>query len=191
MSPHEIPVPGLAADFGAGLRALVPVLETERLRLRAPRLEDFPVWVEVFTGEAGHFLGGHVSDPPFDRVDAFTEFVATAGLWLLRGHGPWTVETHTGEVLGFVLVGFEPGDLEPELGYLFRPAAEGKGYATEAATAARAWALDVARLPALVSYIAPANARSSALARRLGARLDGMHAGCEVWRHAPLTERPA
>lgn len=190
MIPHETPIPGPAADFADRLAALVPVLETPRLRLRAPRLGDMPAWAEVFMGPSAQFLGGHVTGSPEDRDGAFTEFAATAALWLLRGHGPWAVETREGEVMGFVLIGFEPGDREPELGYLFLPKGEGKGYAFEAATAARDWALGPMRLPSLVSYIDPANARSRRLAQRLGAWRDGSVDGCEVWRHAPLSERP-
>jgi RimJ/RimL family protein N-acetyltransferase len=91
--------------------------------------------------------------------------------------------------VGFVLIGFEPGDLEPELGWLFLPAAEGQGYAAEAATAARHHALSVLGLPSLVSYIDPANDRSARLAARLGARRDGEVDGADVWRHAPLSDR--
>jgi RimJ/RimL family protein N-acetyltransferase len=131
-------------------------------------MDDFEAWAEVLCGPAGSWLDG-----PFDRDAAFVEFAASVGLWLLRGHGVWTVEASAdGAVLGFVLIGFEPGDAEPELGYLFRPAAEGQGFATEAATAALAHARDTLRLAALVSYVAPGNHRSAALAKRLGARRD-------------------
>ncbi len=103
IAPHECPIPGPAADFAATLAAQLPVIETARLRLRAPRLADFDAWAEIFGGPAGPQLGG-----PFDRDDAFTDFAATCGLWLLRGHGVWTVEPKVGgEVLGFVLIGFE------------------------------------------------------------------------------------
>ena len=181
MSPHERPIAGPAADFAATLRAALPVLETARTRLRAPELGDFDLWAEIVTGPAGADIGG-----PFSREDAFTEFCAAVSLWLLRGHGLWTVEDRDGhEVLGFVLVGFEPGDLEPELGYLFRAAATGKGYAAEAAGAARDHALGAAGLPSLVSYVAPENAPSARLAERLGGWRDGEVDGCQVWRHAP------
>lgn len=181
MIPHETPLPGPAADFAAGLAARLPVLETARLRLRAPVLADSAAWAEIFCGPAGENLGG-----PFSREEAFTEFAATCGLWLLRGHGLWTAEARdSGRVLGFVLIGFEPGDDEPELGYLFLPEAEGQGYATEAAIAARDHALEVMGLPRLVSYIAPGNARSCAVARRLGALREGLLDGAEIWRHHP------
>jgi RimJ/RimL family protein N-acetyltransferase len=180
-APHEIAVPGPAAAFAAALSAQLPVIETGRLRLRAPGLADFPLWADIFTGPAGTHLGG-----PFDRDDAFTEYAAAVGLWFLRGHGVWAVDTREGELVGFVLVGFEPGDAEPELGYLFASAAHGKGYATEAAAAARAYAVD--RLPSLVSYIDPANTPSRRVVARLGAHPDGLRDGAEVWRHHPATE---
>ncbi len=181
MTPHEHPIPGPAADFAAELSACLPVLETDRTRLRAPRLSDFDAWAEVLTGPATAFLGG-----PFTRDQAFVEFGAAIGMWLLRGFGPWTVELRNGgAVLGFVMLGFEPGDLEPELGYLFLAVAEGQGLAHEAAEAARNHALTVLRLPSLVSYVAPGNTRSDALALRLGAHEDGVTGDCTIWRHHP------
>jgi hypothetical protein len=64
-APHEIAVPGPAADFAARLSAQLPVIETARLRLRAPSLADFDAWAEIFTGPAGPHLGG-----PFSRDEA-------------------------------------------------------------------------------------------------------------------------
>jgi RimJ/RimL family protein N-acetyltransferase len=176
---HERPVPGPAADFAAILAKQLPVIETDRLRLRAPALSDFDAWAEIFTGPAGLHLGG-----PFDRDDAFTEFAATCGLWLLRGHGLWTVEPKAaGEVLGFVLIGFEPGDQEPELGYLFRSGAEGQGYASEAALALRDHAFLTLDLDRLVSYIDSDNLRSIRVAERLGAIQAADFKGAQVWIH--------
>ena len=184
-APHETPIIGPAADFGASLGAQLPVIETARLRLRAPRLEDFDAWAEILCGPSGPHLGG-----PFSRDDAFTEFLAACGTWLLRGHGVWTVEPLAGDVvLGFVLLGFEPGDDEPELGYLFRPLAEGRGFATEAALAAREHAFSVLRLDRLASYVASENTRSARLAARLGAVLENESDGSQVWVHRPALAR--
>lgn len=185
-APHEIAIPGPAAAFAATLSGMLPEIQTARLRLRAPRMDDFDAWAEILTGPAAPHLGG-----PFDRDEAFIEFLASCGTWLLRGHGPWTVELkHGGDVLGFVLIGFEPGDAEPELGYLFRPAAEGRGYATEAVQAARAHAFTALGLTRVVSYIAPENAASARLARRVGAVQDGLHDGSQVWVHRPVAQDP-
>lgn len=176
IAPHELPLAVPASP--------IPTLSTARLTLRAPALNDFPHWAEVFCGPAGPFLGG-----PFTRDDAFLAFTGAVGLWHVRGFGPWAVDrTADGITLGFVLIGFEPGDLEPELGFLFRPIAEGQGFATEAAAAVRDHAFTVWGLPRLVSYIDPQNTRSAALAQRLGARRQGVHDGCEVWVHRPVAE---
>lgn len=179
MIPHERPVPGPAAAFAVALSAHLPAVETPRLRLRAPVLEDFGPWAEICLGASGAFLGG-----PFSRDDAFVNFMASVGTWPLRGFGPWAVDHRAdGETVGFVVLGFEPGDREPELGFLFRPMAEGRGLAFEAACVVRDHARDVMRLPSLVSYVDPRNHRSQRLATRLGAVRDGAVDGCDVWRH--------
>ena len=178
MSPHETPTAGNASDFASALANRLPLLETERLRLRAPTLEDFPVWAQILCGPAGPHLGG-----PFTREEAFTEFCAVTGMWLLRGHGLWSVEDATETLLGFVHLGFEPGDQEPELGFLFSEGAEGKGYAQEAARALKDHALNELVMPSLVSYVDPANTRALRLAERLGASREADLDGATVWRH--------
>lgn len=165
--PHEIPPTGASAALAHHLRALVPELETPRTRLRAMRIEDFPAWAEILCSERARWMDG-----PYGRDDAFVEFEATAGAWLLRGHGGWTVaDRGTDEALGFVCLNMEPSDRETELGFFFRAASEGRGLALEAAAAARDWAW-AQGLPSLVSYVDPGNARSAALAQRLGAGRD-------------------
>ncbi|GAB1377760.1 GNAT family N-acetyltransferase [Pararhodobacter aggregans] len=179
-APHETPIPGPAQDAARAIAAHVPVLRTARLVLRAPRLEDFPVYAEILTGPRAEPMGEVLT-----RADAWDDWCRLVSLWLLRGHGIWTLETLAGETAGFVLIGFEPGDLEPELGWFLTEAHEGQGLAEEAAQAVLAHAWGPLGLTTLVSYIAPDNARSRALARRLGAAPLETHDGCEVWRHHP------
>lgn len=169
-----------AAQAGQ-VAASVPVLRTARLVLRAPVLSDFAAWAEIVCSERAVHIGG-----PFGEAEAWDDFCRAVAVWMLRGHGLWTVTVGEGEVAGFVLVGFEPGDAGPELGFLFRQQYEGKGLAAEAAAAARDHAFDVLGLPALESYVAPENTRSARLAARLGAEcLPGLLDGSQVWRHDP------
>ncbi|MCA0203531.1 MAG: GNAT family N-acetyltransferase [Proteobacteria bacterium] len=175
---HETPIAGPAQDAARALAAHVPVLRTARLVLRAPRLEDFPAYAAILTGPRAEPMGERLT-----REEAWSDWCRLVGLWLLRGHGIWTLETGTAEVAGFALIGFEPGDLEPELGWFLAADHEGQGLAQEAARAVLAHARDALGMASLVSYIAPDNDRSRALAQRLGAARDGTHAGCEVWRH--------
>lgn len=169
MTPaHEVSMPGQAADLAPRLRAGVPVVDTPRLRLRAPVLEDFPVYAGIACGPRGAGIGG-----PMTREDAFDDFAKMVAGWLLRGHGLWTIDPRAGGApLGFVLIGFEPGDREPELGFMLTEAAEGRGIAAEAAAAARDHGFGALGLPSMASYIARGNARSQALAERLDARLE-------------------
>ncbi|MEM8731086.1 MAG: GNAT family N-acetyltransferase [Pseudomonadota bacterium] len=178
---------GPAAERAAGMRAEIPVLETERLTLRAPVLEDFQTYAEIVLSPRGRHLD------ITSRDDAWYDFAAACGNWLLRGHGIWTVtDTAQGATLGFVLLGFEPGDGEPELGYLLSEAAEGQGIGHEAAQAVLHHARTALHLPRLVSYVDVANDRSIALAQRLGGRRDDACAEADdttlVFRHLP--DRP-
>lgn len=165
-APHEIPSYGPAATLAANLQALVPPLGTDRLLLRAPRIDDFDLFAGIACSGRGAGIGG-----PLSRDAAWAEFMQMTGTWYLRGHGCWTV-CHSGRAIGFVLIGFEPGDLEPELGFLFDAGSEGRGFAFEAARAVMDHARDDLGLATLVSYVAQDNARSVSLALRLGGARD-------------------
>lgn len=173
----ETPRPGAAALFALGLQEKLPTLRTTRLILRAPRVTDFEVYAEIACSERGKHLGG-----PLSREDAWADFAQMTSTWLLHGHGIWTIG-HQGAIAGFVLLGFEPGDMEPELGFVLTAEAEGNGLATEAADAARTHAFETLGWNTLVSYIDPANTRSQATARRLGAVPEGMQGDARVWRY--------
>lgn len=178
-----LPPSGAAARAAAMHRASVPVIETARLRLRAPSLDDLPDWTAVFL-EA-------FAEPGDDPDRAWAEFSYYTAGWMLHGHGLWTVERLSdGARTGFVLVGLEWGDEEPELGYMTLPPYRRHGYAEEAATAARDFGLGL--LGDLVSYVDPGNPASDALAARLGAARDAKAearlqardgAPVHVWRH--------
>lgn len=185
-APHETPPVGAAADLAAAVSARVPVIDTLRLHMRPMRLTDFPAWAEILCSDRSVYMDG-----PYDRDDAYTEFAASVGSWMLHGHGFWTVTDKAGAVVGFVGINMEPSDNEHELGYFLRAAAEGRGYAREACYAARDWAF-AHGLTDLVSYVDPANERSCAVALSLGAVRDPAaeavydgtpNAGVAVWRH--------
>ncbi|MCV3271781.1 GNAT family N-acetyltransferase [Roseobacter sinensis] len=173
----ETPRPGPAAAFALQLQGELPLLVTDRLLLRAPKVEDFEAFARIACSARGQYLGG-----PMTREDAWSDFTQMTATWLLHGHGVWTIG-RSGEIAGFVLLGFEPGDLDPELGFLLLPEAEGEGIAFEAATAARSHAFDSLGWTALVSYIDPANTRAQRLADRLGGVRDGMVEDAQVWRY--------
>ena len=186
MTPrHELPTAGPATEIAAMFQALVPMIATERFMLRAPKLSDFPACAEIACSERGKFIGG-----PMSREDAWYEFISMVAGWSLHGHGGFTIEDPVGfKVLGFVVLGLEPGDNEVELGYALVEDAEGKGVATETALAVRDWAARELGLTGLVSYIDPDNIGSVAVATRLKAVRDPKaeaalsEPGTHVYRH--------
>ncbi|MEL6464630.1 MAG: GNAT family N-acetyltransferase [Pseudomonadota bacterium] len=160
--PCETRRSGAASLFAIALQGHLPTLATNRLILRAPRVTDFDTYAQIVCTKRGKHLGG-----PMSREDAWHDFSQMTSTWLLHGHGLWTIGD-AGDIAGFVVLGFEPGDQEPELGFMLTTQAEGTGVGFEAAQAALTHAFDTLGWSTLVSYIDPANARSIKLAQRLG-----------------------
>lgn len=162
----------------------IPVLETERLRLRPIRVDDFAAFASHAASPRSAFTTGRIEDFPTQR----RIFGYLGSSWLLRGYGSFVLERKdSAGAIGFAGLWHPVGWPEPEIGWsIWDAAAEGKGYAYEAARAciADAFARDLA---SVVSYIHPDNARSIALAERLGAARDTAAAapktGDLVYRH--------
>lgn len=146
-----------------------PQLETERLILRLPRIEDFDRYAEMFACEESRHIGG-----PLTRGDAWRRFLQMPGAWMLQGFAMFSVvEKASGLWLGQAGPWRPEGWPGTEVGYAFHPDAWGKGYATEACAAAMDWAFDVLGWTEVIHSIAPGNTASQAVARRLGSRNRG------------------
>ena len=167
-------------------------LQTGRLVLRRPAAGDWPAFRDFMDSDrAVHFgMQGDVGR-------SFRAFAAELGHWDIFGYGMWAV-TLRGDDTALGLIGpWTPPDWpEPEIGWMiFDAATEGTGIATEAARAARTHAFNVLGWQTAVSYIAPDNTRSIALAEKLGAVRDpkaavpARYPDSGVWRHpAPQTD---
>ena len=131
----------------ASLSVQVPVLETQRLILREPRLADFDAYADFSASSRADFVGG-----PMDRAQAWRRFASGIGHWILRGFGLWTIEDKTtGAVAGRTGLIAHEGWPETELGWQIYDGFEGQGYAHEAAMAARHQAYHVMGLPPMIS----------------------------------------
>ncbi|MFK7869155.1 MAG: GNAT family N-acetyltransferase [Roseobacter sp.] len=163
-----------------------PVLETERLTLRAFGAQDLPAAVAFFTTDRAQFVGGGADK---DETHAFRVLSILIGHWVINGFGTFAaVEKSTGATVGAFGPWFPKGWPEREIGWsLWRTEDEGKGLATEAARATLAYAFNALGWQTAVSYIAPANHASQAVAGRLDAVRDASAtppgAGTLVFRH--------
>lgn len=168
------------------------VLETPRLILRAPCAGDVAPFVAFLRSDRAGFVGG-----PVDAAKAWRATGHFIGHWVMRGFGMFVaVRRDTGAPVGTAGPWFPEGWAEPEIGWtIWSGADEGQGYAAEAARAALGFAYDTLGWTTAISYIDPDNARSRALARRLGCVIDAdvappSDAPCIVYRHPGPEHRP-
>ena len=143
-------------------------LETERLILRVPSLDDLDRWAEMTAdATAARFIGGVQPRPVVWRmilqmigawhatgISMFSVIEKARGVWIGRV-GPW-------QPLGW------PGT---EVGWGLHPDAWGRGFALEAAIASMNYAFESLQWSEVIHCINPENAASRAVAQRLGARL--------------------
>ena len=145
---------------------LGPTLETDRLILRPPIAEDLDGW-EAFGAdpETMRFIGG--VQP---RAAVWRAHAMMAGSWALHGFGMFAViEKSTGRWIGRLGPWRPEGWPGTEVGWGLLRSAWGRGYASEGAIAAMDWAVDVLGWTDIIHVIAPDNAASTSVARRLGA----------------------
>ena len=146
-----------------------PVIETARLTLRPPRMEDFPRWAETMAHPSAKFVGG-----PMVPEVAWRGFMTMAGAWSLTGVAMFSlIEKSTGLWLGRIGPWRPLGWPGNEVGWGVHPDAAGKGYAFEAAVAAMDYAFDVLDWGDVIHCIDPANTPSKRLAERLGSTMLG------------------
>ncbi|HEY1613409.1 MAG TPA: GNAT family N-acetyltransferase [Rhizomicrobium sp.] len=162
----------------SGFRKLIGrpanALETDRLALRRHRRSDFgdcqAMWSD---SDVMRYLGGR----PFTREECWARLLRYAGHWDLLGFGFWAViEKASGRFAGEIGFANFERDIEPsfdgapEIGWVFMPWAQGRGYATEAARAVTAWGDAKFGSSRTVCIISPDNVPSLRVAEKSGYR---------------------
>ena len=147
--------------------AAMTVLTTQRLVLREMTGADLDHIAALF-GDAEVM---RYYPKPMTREEAHAWVVWNQRLYRSHGFGLWAmVLRDTGEFAGDC--GLTPqyvdGVKEIEVGYHVRTSLQGRGYATEAAAAARDFARDKLLLSRLIAIINPANTPSRRVAAKIG-----------------------
>lgn len=165
-------------DLSPPTRGALPAVTTARLHLRRPLPDDLDALAAVFEQEA-------VWHWPFRRGRTREETAAfldrTIRHWDTLGYGLWlVVDLAAGRVVGYAglsVPAFLPEILPAvEVGWRLEPAVWGRGYATEAATAALDEAFSALGLAEVCSLPEPSNLASVRVCERLGMRRDRIYA---------------
>jgi RimJ/RimL family protein N-acetyltransferase len=152
----------------------VPILETERLKLRGHRLEDFECCAAMWADPGvTRYIGGK----PLTEEESWARLLRYAGHWALMGFGYWVAEEKaTGSFVGEVGFADYKRDLTPslkgvpEIGWVLASSAHGRGYATEAVRAAVEWGDRNFHTDRTACIIAPENLASIRVAEKCGYR---------------------
>ena len=167
-----------------------PTLRTERLLLRAHRMQDLDD-LAAFHGDPE--VVRYVPWPVRDRAATEETLRTKLGQTVLAEHGQWLVLAvelrDTGTVVGEVLLKWA-SDRQGELGFAFGRDHQGQGYAAEA-VAAVCDHLRAGGVPRLRAFVEPGNARSRRLMERLGfTAVDGGAPGGELCYERPAPAAP-
>jgi RimJ/RimL family protein N-acetyltransferase len=166
------------------LAPAIPVIETARLRLRGWRESDLDSFAAFWAdAQTAYFVGGAKS-----REESWRALAMQLGHWSLRGYGLFALEEKaSGAFAGWCGPYAPEGWPEPEIGWALAKPFHGRGYATEAARAARDFAYASLGWSTAISLIDPDNRPSLRVAERLGARRCGAFhlrgVDVDVYRH--------
>ena len=152
----------------------IPIIETERLRLRPYSLDDFDAYAAMWQDpKVYRFIGG----VPFTREASWSRFLRQIGLWHHLGFGFFALEhkasgAFAGEC-GFhdlrrAIVPSIEGTMET--GWGLTAPMQGQGLAEEAVRAAIGWASANGKGDRLTAIIDPDNGASLRVAEKLGFR---------------------
>lgn len=166
------------------------MLETARLRLRAPTVDDFERIHALTDSDAMRVYLGR--EPP-TREDSFARLLRSAGCFHLFGWGTFMVESKAdGAFVGScglfrAMRGLGPDfDPYPEAGWVIAQAFWGQGHASEAMAAILDWYDQVHGDQPVVAIISPGNLPSERVADKLGFRPIGLatYKGDEIMRYS-------
>lgn len=141
------------------------VIETPRLILKVPTLEEFEPWCAFMAdAEAAQYIGK--AQPPSVVWRAICSII---GAWQTSGSGMFSAfEKDSGRWIGRLGPWAPHGWPGNEVGWGVIREMWGKGYAMEGAIASMDYAVDVLGWTDIIHSIHPDNAASQKLARRLG-----------------------
>jgi RimJ/RimL family protein N-acetyltransferase len=151
----------------------MPTLRTQRLDLQAMVLTDLEWYAECAAdAEVMRYIG---IAGPLTFAQAKERLERYVRCWEENGLGMFSVRPR-GQDVPIGWAGLQPlaGTTEIEVGYAFRKAAWGRGFATEVASALVQWGFEERGLDRIVAVASSENEGSRRVMDKLGMRYEGM-----------------
>ena len=143
----------------------IPNLHTERLILRAPAAEDFPVYRDFYADAAASAMYGG----PLSPEQARDKLKRDLDHWQRHGHGMWSIVVRdSGTMVGGCGLIWPNDWPRRELTWWIIPEGRRNGYALEASRAVILWGYDALGWDLVETHMKDDNHAARALADRLG-----------------------
>jgi RimJ/RimL family protein N-acetyltransferase len=144
------------------------ILQTERLNLRTVSVDDAPFYLGLLNEPSWI---QNIGDRNVRTLEQARQAIldGPVAMQAQRGHSLYVVERKD-DLAAMGLCGLIKRDalVDVDIGYAFRPAYWGQGYAFEAAQAVMQYAKDSVGLKRLAAITSPENGSSNRLLRKLG-----------------------
>lgn len=152
----------------------LPVLETERLRLRHPHSEDAEDVFSIFGDPVAMRYWSH--EPHIDLAESAAYIESIQKGFAGRSLFQWAVtEPDDDRLIGTVtLLNRDPTNRHAEVGYMLKPALWGRGYASEAVRGVLGFGFQHMDLHRVEAELDPRNEASARLLERLGFKREGL-----------------
>lgn len=154
--------------------ATLPVLETQRLRLREYRADDVAAMFALYSDPR---VMRYWSFPPWQELAQAEAYIARVRAETADGRVmPWVVAAREDDRLvgTATLYGLNREQRRSEIGYSLSPAEQGRGIASEALRAVLAYCFDELGFGRVEADVDPRNTASCRLLERLGFRHEGL-----------------
>lgn len=143
-----------------------PILETQRLILRASVVEDASDLYKMDADpEVQRYTGDIIPASVADTIERIRNYPD----YKKYGYGRWTtVLKETGEIIGWCGLKYLDDIDETDLGYRWKPKHWNKGYATEASLACLQYGFYELKLPQIIAQVLKENGASIRVLEKVG-----------------------
>jgi RimJ/RimL family protein N-acetyltransferase len=162
----------------------IPTLHTPHLTLRPFVAEDAAELYAINQQPGVLRYFPNPTPPPLEKVERFVAYQQKH--WQTYGYGNWAVvPQETGCFGGWAGLQYLAETEETEVGYLLAPHLWGKGYASEAASAAIKFGFEHFDFPEIIALVHPDNVASLRVASKCGLQVieKKVYWGLELVRH--------